>query len=253
MPMKTSLFLAPHPDDEAIFTGGTAALLAGQGQRVIIAFATDGQLGQNQGDHLGELRCDEARAACELLGAESIFLNYHDSGLDSNEFPIGCFATSDTELVAQSLADIISSLKIDALFCDDQYGIYGHPDHVQAHKVGIRAAALSGIKELYFTTVDREYLHFVESHLVEEAHASHPHESEALHRIGMSSIEITHTVNVSDVLDTKRASMSAHKSQLNDTSSAFVMNNEDFRNVYGYEWFISVGSNSETLSCLPSL
>jgi LmbE family N-acetylglucosaminyl deacetylase len=240
--MNTSLFLHAHPDDEAIFTGGTIALLKERGHKVIVVFATRGQLGHSEEDvNIAQVREEEARDATQLLGVdECLFLDFHDSGLDPTEFPVDAFATSDVDRTADTLAQIISEHNVNALFCDDVFGIYGHPDHVQAHKVGTLAAEISRVSALFYTTVDREYLHFVETHLVEEAHASHPHESTVSdsQKIGMSSVEITHTINAHRVLDTKRASMAAHKSQINDTSSAFTMNDEDFQNVYGYEWFV---------------
>lgn len=240
--MANFLFLHAHPDDEAIFTGGIIRKLADDGHNVYVTFATGGELGNNEHEskQTRELRFEESEKAREILGLKEIsFLGYHDSGLDPKGFPENAFASCDVEVASNKLADYISKNNVDVLICDDEYGIYGHPDHVQANKVGIRASEKTDLSELYFTTVDREYLHFVETHLVEEASLSTSTLDLAKSTIGMSSVEITHTIDINSVLNVKRKAMAAHASQINDTSSALTLNDEQFKAVYGYEWFFS--------------
>ena len=75
-----AVFFHAHPDDEAIFTGGTMAKLAGAGHRVVLVLATGGELGEvrtslAEGEDLGPRRLDETREAAELLGvARVVFL-----------------------------------------------------------------------------------------------------------------------------------------------------------------------------------
>ena len=245
--MTNFLFLHAHPDDEAIFTGGTIRKLVGDGHDVYVLFATGGELGNNDHESLQthDLRFAESEKAKEILGIKEIsFLGYHDSGLDKNAFPENAFANCDIAEASDKLAAFINARKVDVLICDDEFGIYGHPDHVQAHLVGIETSKKVALKETYFTTVDREYLHFVETHLVEEASLSTSTLDLAKTTIGMSSVEITHTIDIEDVLDIKRRSMVAHASQINDTSSALTLNDEQFKAVYGYEWFVSAISNT---------
>lgn len=245
--MTNFLFLHAHPDDEAIFTGGTIRKLVNDGHNAFVLFATGGELGNNDDESLKtyDIRFAESEKAKEVLGIKEIsFLGYHDSGLDITAFPENAFANCDIEEASEKLLTFIKSRDIDVLICDDEFGIYGHPDHVQAHKVGIEAAKKVVLNETYFTTVDREYLHFVETHLVEEASLSTSTLDLAKTTIGMSSVEITHTIDIQDVLDLKRKSMVAHASQINDTSSALTLNDEQFKAVYGYEWFLSASGAS---------
>ncbi len=255
--MNSALFLHAHPDDESIFTGGTISLLAKLGHEITLVFATGGELGIDTDDEfeLVHHRQKEARNSAKILGVDNVyFLDFHDSGLDAKNFPANAFATCDVGSAARKLNQIVENHNVDSLFCDDSFGVYGHPDHLQAHQVATKAAEIGRIDELYFHTVDREYLHFVETHLVEEAHLSHPHESEAKQgHIGMSSIEITHTIDIASEIDTKRASMTAHRSQISDTSSAFSLNDSDFRNVYGYEWFVCAKSPKDSERILDNL
>ena len=123
---------------------------------------------------------DETRRASDILGVARLeFLGYEDSGMlgdPANTTP-GAFWSSDNEPVAADLAHLLRDEAAEALVVYDERGIYGHPDHVKVHQVGVRAAQLAGVDLVYEVTVDREYLHFVESHLVAEAGRSPPRPS----------------------------------------------------------------------------
>jgi LmbE family N-acetylglucosaminyl deacetylase len=251
------VFFHAHPDDEAIFTGGTIARLAATGWRVILVVATQGELGIGSTSlgtavSLATQRAAESRRAAEILGvARLAFLGFHDSGMlgdPANDAP-GAFWSSDTEEVATGLARLLEEEQADALVVYDEHGVYGHPDHVKVHRVGLRAAALAGVERLYETTVDREYLHFVETHLVAEAghanlSAAAPWEGSfgmAASLVGVPTVLVTNTVDVRGVIDVKRAAMSAHASQIPETISAMRLPTEAFAAVYGYEWYIRHG------------
>ena len=253
--MANYLFLHAHPDDEAIFTGGIIRQLVDNNNNVTIVFATGGELGtkQDPNSDLQNIRKYETQKAGEILGVQKIeYLKYHDSGLIEAEFPQNAFATCDIENASIKLNEIVENNEIDILICDDEYGIYGHPDHKQAHRIGTHCTTLknSRIKELYFSTVDREYLHFVETHLVEEANSAISIFDLANKTMGMSSVEITHTLNISNTIEVKRRAMRAHSSQINDTSSALTLSDEEFSAVYGYEWLIKSDKNSTLNSLL---
>jgi LmbE family N-acetylglucosaminyl deacetylase len=168
----TVVFLHAHPDDEAIFTGGTMRLLADGGVRVVLVVATGGELGEAPADEahrLAEVRAGETRAAADLLGVDEVaFLGFADSGLGPGA-PPGSFAAAPVGLGVARLAEVLARLGADVLVSYDEHGIYGHPDHVRVHEVATGAAAAAGVATRYEATVDREYLHFVETHLVEEA------------------------------------------------------------------------------------
>lgn len=248
-------FFHAHPDDEAIFSGGTMARLAASGCRVVLVTATNGELGAvttlaESGDRLARQRRAETVKAAALLGVGRLeFFGYRDSGMlgaSANQAP-GSFWTAETEEVAQRLATLLAAEQASALVVYDQVGIYGHPDHVKVHRVGVRAAQLAGVAQLYEVTVDREYLHFVETHAVVEAGfasgpGSHPRDlGLTASSLGMPTVMITTTVDVRPVLAAKRAAMAAHASQIPETASAMRLPTEAFAAVYGYEWFVRRG------------
>jgi LmbE family N-acetylglucosaminyl deacetylase len=119
----------------------------------------------------------------------------------------------------------------------DEGGIYGHPDHVQVHRVGIVAATLAGVDTVYEMTVDREYLHFVDTHLIDHAREALPH----IEHIGLPTVFITSMLDVRAHLTQKRAAIAAHASQVHETSSVMQLRPESFSSVYGFEWYVRNG------------
>lgn len=237
------VFVHAHPDDEAIFTGGTIAALADAGHRVVVVVATSGELGRPKGgatERLPAHREVETRAACKLLGAARVvFLGYRDSGMPgdpANHAPDAFFAT-DTAEAADRLAAVLDEERATAVVVYDAGGIYGHPDHVQVHRVGVRAAEQAGIGTVYQATLDREYLHFVDTHLVDHARDTLP----AHLTIGVPSVMVTTMVDVRGHLDAKRAAIAAHASQVPETSLAMTMPDASFAEVYGFEWYVRDG------------
>ncbi len=242
----TVVFFHAHPDDEAIFTGGTIARLAAGGVRTVVVIATGGELGlaSDAGD-LGAVRRSEAVAACQALGAARVdFLGYGDSGLsgEGEEAPAGSFAAAPIDEAAARLAAIIEDEAAASIVFYDEGGIYGHVDHLAAHRVGRRAATLAGVATVYESTVDREYLHFVETHLVDEALGSlyevSPH---AAQPVGVPTALVSTTVDVRSVLAAKRAAMAAHASQLPAGAPLFALDADTFAGVYGFEWYVRSG------------
>ena len=248
------VFFHAHPDDEAIFTGGTIARLSDAGHRVVVIVATGGELGlpspivagpitsDKQGP-LARVRQHETERAAALLGVAAVhFLGYRDSGLagDPANEAAGSLWTADPADVAVPVAAILRREQAAALVVYDEFGIYGHPDHLQVHRAGLLAAAGAGTPTVYEATVDREYLHFVETHLVEEAILAGDL-GLARSNIGVPSVMVTTTISVSAVLDRKRAAMGAHASQIPETTSALQIGMEQFAAVYGWEWFVRRG------------
>jgi LmbE family N-acetylglucosaminyl deacetylase len=241
------VFLHAHPDDEAIFTGGTMARLAGAGRRTVLVIATGGEQGAlPAGLHpelpLGELRRHETLRAAEILGVGRVeFLGYRDSGLLAGTEG-DTFSSAPSDEVAARIAGVLSEEEAVALVTYDEDGIYGHPDHVMVHACGLKAAEIAGVRTIYQATVDREYLHFVETHLVEHAKQARGDLGLAAAHLGVSSVEVTTTVDVRAVLAVKRAAMAAHASQIAETSFFLAMPEEMFREGFGVEWFILRGA-----------
>ena len=246
--MANLVFFHAHPDDEAIFTGGTMRLLASAGVRIVLVLATRGEQGEVRPGSaitgsLGDHRWTETETAARLLGADAVHsLDYADSGMGADPAP-DAFAASAVDDAADRLATILEHERADAFVTYDSDGIYGHLDHVHAHTVGTAACAAAGVATTYDVTVDREYLHFVETHLVTEA--GHDPRPEGLGlaatTLGMPSVMITATVDVRSVLEVKRAAMAAHASQIPETSSAMRLDDHGFGAVYGYEWYARRG------------
>jgi LmbE family N-acetylglucosaminyl deacetylase len=245
----TVVFVHAHPDDEAIFTGGTMVRLAAAGHRVVLVVATGGELGESPAgaptapDALAARRCDETEAAAGLLGiARVAWLGYHDSGMagdPANDAP-GAFWSADPGEAAARLAAVLAAERAGAVVVYDSFGIYGHPDHVQVHRIGRRAAAAAGVGTVYDATIDREYLHFVETHLVEEAILGGDLGLVRSH-IGVPSVAVDAAVDVRAVLEAKRAAMAAHASQIPETTSALRLPADHFADVYGWEWYVRTG------------
>ena len=243
------VFFHAHPDDEAIFTGGTMARLADEGWPVVLVVATGGELGTRyaagrDAAGLREERQVETRRAAEALGVTRVeFLGYQDSGVagvEANLLP-GSFNAADPDEAADRLAAICTEEAAAALVAYDDHGIYGHPDHLKVHEVGLRAAERAGVEVVYEATVDREYLHFVETHLVVEVLGDAPELGLAVTSLGVPTVEVTTTVDVRAVLDRKRAAMAAHASQIPEAGYAMRLAPTAFSAVYGFEWYVRRG------------
>ena len=258
---RAVVFLHAHPDDEAIFTGGTMVRLAAAGWRVVLLVATNGELGAASAeaeaeaetgtdgpaegaDGLGHRRVAETRAAATALGVTRVeFLGYRDSGMagdDANTHP-DAFAVADARTVGAVVAAVMAEERAAALVTYDERGIYGHPDHVKVHEVGEVAACLAGVGVVYEATVDREYLHFVETHMVVEAGGHAGSLGLAATDLGTPTVAVSTIVDVRSVLDVKRRAMTAHASQIPETASSMRLPTEAFAAVYGYEWYVRKG------------
>jgi LmbE family N-acetylglucosaminyl deacetylase len=242
-----------HPDDEAIPTGGTLAKAADAGHRVVIVFATQGEHGETPegllepGEELWQRRIREARRSAEILGADRVeFLGYRDSGMmgwPQNEAPES-FWQADVEEAAGKLRTILSEERADIVTVYDAHGTYGHPDHIQVHRVGLRATELAGTPLVFEATANRD--HVLRSlDRAREMGIDLPADLDAaeMAEFGMPEAELTTEVDVHDYLDRKRAAMAAHASQISDTSFFLSMPPEAFADAFGTEWFIRRGAS----------
>ena len=172
MPGRRLLLVHAHPDDESIYTGATMAKYAAEGAQVTLVTCTLGELGEiippslahlaaGDGAGLGEYRIGELAAACAALGVtDHLFLGgpgrWRDSGMmgtAGNDDP-RCFWRADVDQAARALLDVIGEVRPQVLVTYDAHGFYGHPDHIQAHRVAWRAfelAAPDGPAKFYAT------------------------------------------------------------------------------------------------------
>ncbi len=247
--MSTVVFFHAHPDDEAIATGGTMARLADQGHRVVLVTATRGELGEvpdgllTDGETLTERRADELAAACQILGvSRQSFLDYLDSGMageESNLHP-GCFATADVDEAAGALSRILVEEEADVLVTYDEHGNYGHPDHIQVHVVGMRAADRADTPVVYLATTNRDFFQSMAARMADADWDPPEGSMENIGEMGEPAARLTTDVDVTDVLDRKRAAMRVHASQISESSFFLAMSDEMFSTVFGHEWFIRV-------------
>src|SRR4051794_23454849 len=150
-----------HPDDEALLTAGTLARAAAEGHRVVLVLATTGGAGLAaaevlaRGDLAAQRMAELERSARALGCARVAWLGYDDSGLDGTADVAEPFATAEVGAAADRLAAILREERADVLTVYDERGGYGHPDHVQVHRVGLLAARAAGTPVVLAATVDR--------------------------------------------------------------------------------------------------
>jgi len=252
------VFLHAHPDDEALATGGTMARMADEGHRVVLVVATSGEEGEPvpgvlaTGESLGDRRVAELAEAAEILGVERLVnLGYRDSGMvgeDANGHP-DCFWRADVDEAAAYLASALADEAPDVLVVYDPNGGYGHPDHIQVHRVGHRWAEMADIDRVRWVTMNRDAIRTsIEAALADEDSWSDDGmlelrrdraESESF---GMPDAEITHAIDVSTVIGRKRAAIAAHASQIAPESFFLAMPDEQFASAFGTEWFVDPGN-----------
>lgn len=259
--MSTLVCFHAHPDDEAIATGGTMARASAEGHRVVLVVATDGSFGEVPDDlaadeTLADRRRLETAGSAEALGIHRVAeLGYRDSGMTGWEGngDADSFWQADLDQAASRLAEILREEGADVLTIYDWHGGYGHPDHIQVHRVGKRAAEL--------VADDLPNLRVVEStmnrdemrrglEMAREMGADFGldgDDGEVFdpdgpmddgNPMGTPESEITLAVDVSGFVDRKRAALTAHRSQVTDQSFFLQMPPDTFAQAFGREWFI---------------
>ena len=245
--MATLVTFHAHPDDESIATGGVMAKATDEGHRVVLVVATRGEHGEvpegflDDGEALGERRVKETEACAEILGVARVeFLGYVDSGMigtPENDLAES-FWQADVDEAAARLAAILTEEKADVLTIYDENGVYGHPDHIQVHRVGARAGELAGTPRVYMNTVNRDHLRRSIAAAAETGDIPGEVNLDDLSTLGVPEERITTGVDVRAWLARKRAAMAAHGSQIGETSFFLAMAPEMFEAAFGWEWFI---------------
>ena len=230
------------------------ARASAEGHRVVLVTATRGELGEimpgvlEDGEQLGLRRMAELWASAEALGVARVeVLGYVDSGMmgePGNDAP-WCFWQADVEAAAQRLATILRDERPDALTIYDDHGGYGHPDHIQVHRVGLRAAELAGVDAVFQATMNRDHLQRMLDmrrdldQPVPDGVSADGVPTELPDDMGSAESIITHVVDAREVVAAKRASMRCHPSQMAPDHFMLAMDDESFGSVMGWEWYIS--------------
>jgi LmbE family N-acetylglucosaminyl deacetylase len=243
-----------HPDDEALFTGGTLARLSDEGHRVVVVTATAGERGLAVATgpdlpDLGPVRLAELEAAVRELGvARLVTLGYGDSGSDpAIPPPPGSLCAVAPEDAVARLAEVLSEERADALTVYDPYGGYGHRDHVRVHEVGVAAARRAGTPLVLEATVARESLQRGVRLLNRLGIRPGGVRSEDLAEAFRPRAEITHEVDVRPWVAAKRRALAAHASQAgggSDVRTVALLSRLPgplARVVLGREWFVEHG------------
>lgn len=250
--MSTLVCFHAHPDDESIGTGGSIARALREGHRVVIVMATDGRHGEVPEDlapdeTLVDRRRKETEASASALGgAEVRWLGYNDSGMTGwpqNESP-DAFLRADIDEAARRLAAILVEIRADVMTCYDWHGGYGHPDHIQVHRVGHAAAAIArenglDVRVLESTMNRTRLAEMIQASGTEDFDPTAP--ADDGNPFGSTQDEITMAVDVSGFLGEKRSSIACHASQVTDSSMFLQMPPEVFAQAFGIEWFIEPG------------
>jgi LmbE family N-acetylglucosaminyl deacetylase len=248
--VATVVSLHAHPDDEALLTGGWLAQRAAAGDRVVLVFATDGDAGLagahfSSGPLSGHRRAEASASAAALGAARVVWLGYADSGMvDRPTEAVRRFADVPVEEAGLRVAEVLDEEAADVLTGYDPNGGYGHPDHVQVHRVArhAQAAALSRPR-LLEATIDR-------TRLVRVLRLLRPL-SRVLPGLTIPGDEIftvrdglSLRVDVRDQLVAKRAALAAHASQrtggVRTIRILLALPRPLARRVLGTEWFVEV-------------
>jgi N-acetyl-1-D-myo-inositol-2-amino-2-deoxy-alpha-D-glucopyranoside deacetylase len=244
---KRILFVHAHPDDESIGTGATMARYAAEGGHVCLVTCTRGEegevipeeLGDLSGDRLGDYRVGELARACAALGVtDHRFLGgpgrWRDSGMmgvAANDDPRS-FWRADLDEATAELVRVVREVRPQVIVTYDDNGLYGHPDHIQAHRVARRAFELS--PDASFGTGDpwrpsRFYAIAVPLPVLEEAVGHGPFArvgSVADFGFGVPYEQISTQVDAGPYLMAKADAMRAHATQITVDPPFYALSND---------------------------
>ncbi|MEV0807782.1 PIG-L family deacetylase [Micromonospora sp. NPDC050200] len=253
----TLMAVHAHPDDEATSTGGVLARYAAEGISTVLVTCTDGRCGDGPGGvkpgdpghdlaAVVAMRQDELEASCAALKVTHLeTLGYADSGMmgwPTNDMP-GAFWTTPVAEAADRLAELIRQYRPDVVVTYDENGFYGHPDHIQAHRITMAAVAKTAIPaKVYWTTVPRsafaEFGRIMQELGVEWAEPDAV-SAEPGSQLGLPDDEITTWVDTSSYGAQKFDALATHASQ---TENIFFLQlgRERFTELMGMETFVRV-------------
>ena len=264
------LLVHAHPDDESIGNGVTMAKYAAQGANVTLVTCTLGEEGEvlvpelahlaaDRDDGLGRHRIGELAAAMEALGVrDHRFLGgpgrYRDSGmmgLPTNERE-DCFWQADPDEASGHLVEVIREVRPQVLVTYDDNGGYGHPDHIQAHRVAMRAVELAArtdsvdaspwqVAKIYWNALPESWLRDSLRQLRAAGDATTfegmDPDAEELPMV-VPDDQITTVVEAVEHVEAKLAAMRAHATQITVDGPFFALSNNLGNQVWGTEAYV---------------
>ncbi|HBF27501.1 MAG: N-acetyl-1-D-myo-inositol-2-amino-2-deoxy-alpha-D-glucopyranoside deacetylase [Actinomycetota bacterium] len=268
-PDRRLLLVHAHPDDETIGTGAVMAKYVTEGVQVTLVTCTLGEEGEvlvpelqhlaaDQEDSLGEHRIGELADAMAILGvSDHRFLGgagtYRDSGMmgvPSNDRD-DCFWRADLLAAACDLVQVIREIRPQVVVTYDDFGGYGHPDHIQAHRVTHYAVALAespsfrsdfgpawGVSKVYWTAFPRSV---IREGIMTLREVDSDNEFAAMDPddlpFACDDELITTAVDATEFLDTKMTALAAHKTQVTVDGGFFALSNNLGSQAMGTEYF----------------
>ena len=251
------LLVHAHPDDETINNGATMALYASLGASVTLVTCTRGEEGEvlvpglihlssAEQDTLGIHRESELANAMNALGVTDYrFLgHYRDSGMmgtEPNNRP-DVFWQADLDTAANQLVSIIEEIKPHILITYDEIGGYGHPDHIQAHRVAMRASELSQwqIQKIYWNTMPKSVIAQGIAKMKEIGSDFFGAESVDDLPFAKDDSFVTTLIDATSFVDAKMAAMKAHETQISLDGPFFALSNNLGLQVWGHEYYTLV-------------
>jgi N-acetyl-1-D-myo-inositol-2-amino-2-deoxy-alpha-D-glucopyranoside deacetylase len=264
------LLVHAHPDDEVIATGATMAKYAAEGAHVTLVTCTLGEEGEilvedlahlasDRDDALGAHRIDELANACIALGvSDHRFLGgagrWRDSGMmgtPQNDRP-DVFWQADLDEATRALVAVVREARPQVLVTYDEIGGYGHPDHIQAHRVTVAAFAKAAdgdyapelgepwkASRLYYTAFPKSVLQAGIDHLKATGDTNFFGADSADDLpFGNPDEDVTTEVDARSYLDAKIAAMRAHATQIELDGPFFALSNNVGQQAMGVEYFI---------------
>jgi N-acetyl-1-D-myo-inositol-2-amino-2-deoxy-alpha-D-glucopyranoside deacetylase len=255
------LLVHAHPDDETINNGATMALYADRGAHVTLVTCTRGEEGEilvpalshlssQEQDQLGAHREIELADAMKALGiSDHRFLGaptkkFRDSGMmgtEPNNDP-EVFWQADVDAAAQILVDVIEEVKPHILITYDEIGGYGHPDHIQAHRVAMRASELSQwqIQKVYWNTIPKSVLEDGIAKMKEVGSDFFGAETVDDLPFAKDDEFVTTLIDGGQYVDAKMAAMKAHETQISLDGPFFALSNNLGLQIWGDEYYTLV-------------
>jgi N-acetyl-1-D-myo-inositol-2-amino-2-deoxy-alpha-D-glucopyranoside deacetylase len=251
----TLLTIHAHPDDETITTGGVMARYLAEGKRVVCLTSNLGEHGEivvpdmdtpENHARLADIRGEElAEALRRLGGVESRLLGYEDSGMmgtPDNDDPASFWQADLDEAIGRTVR-VVREVQPDVIVGYNDFGGYGHPDHIRAAQVAMGAFERAGDPDAYqehlaqglapwtpaklyesvlgFSARERLMERVVERGIkawwLPDEDASEEQRTETtafMERMAAASGPVTTRVDVSGYLAAKRAAIEAHVTQI---------------------------------------
>jgi N-acetyl-1-D-myo-inositol-2-amino-2-deoxy-alpha-D-glucopyranoside deacetylase len=264
------LLVHAHPDDETIGTGATMAKYAAEHARVTLVTCTRGEEGEvlvtelahlaaDQEDGLGEHRVGELATAMEALRVtDSRFLGgpgrWRDSGMmgtAANDHP-DCFWRADLSEAVRELVAVVREVRPQVVVTYDSSGGYGHPDHIQAHRVTVAAVDAAAdpayapelgevwsVDKLYWTAVPKSVLQAGIDHL-EAAGQTDFFGVDSADDLpfGVPDEQVTTEIDAGEHLDAKVAALRAHRTQIAVDGPFFALADNVGLQAFGTEHYV---------------